>query len=165
MWKRLLARCHPDSGGACDLFVWATALREHVAGDSHVDVRSAHERREPPRHPTTSSASDRLDFTRAHDVGGFEELTRRALRVADEVEEPYAGLLRILADCVEAPASDIALGRQQAQGATYRTLARIAYEASMSKAQRVQWYEVCRSIPLSQRHAGHILHKLTQAAA
>jgi hypothetical protein len=35
----------------------------------------------------------------------------------------------------------------------------------MSKPERVQWYRIAEDIPLSQRHAGHILSKLQKAVA
>jgi hypothetical protein len=35
----------------------------------------------------------------------------------------------------------------------------------MTKPERVQWYSIAEAVPLSQRHAGHILSKLQRAAA
>jgi hypothetical protein len=35
----------------------------------------------------------------------------------------------------------------------------------MTKAERVQWYRIAEAIPLSQRHAGHILSRLKKRAA
>jgi hypothetical protein len=35
----------------------------------------------------------------------------------------------------------------------------------MTKDERVQWYSIAEAVPLSQRHAGHILSKLQKAAA
>jgi hypothetical protein len=29
MWRRILARAHPDSGGDHELFVWIQNVREH----------------------------------------------------------------------------------------------------------------------------------------
>jgi hypothetical protein len=140
------------------------ALYEHVTGDGPDDRRTYAERRNPPqRHPT--DAGDRLSFTDADRLGGFDRLTAHALAVAEEVVQPYAELLRLLSDCREAPASDIALTRQQRQGATYKTLAAIAHAAGMTKAERTGWYRVAESVPLSQRHAGHIMAKLKRKAA
>jgi hypothetical protein len=164
MWRRLLRHVHPDTGGEHELFVWCRALYEHVAGDYNIeDVRTTDERRHPPRHPT-SSADPRLDFTRAYDLtcSSFDELTQRALRLADEVGEPYARLLRLLRDCVEAPETDVALHRQQHQGATYKTLAAIAYAAGFDKERRVGWYRIAERVPLAQRHAGHIISRLRE---
>ncbi len=91
------------------------------------------------------------------------EITRRALRVADDLEEPYAGVLRLLADFD--PASHGRPQLQERKGATYRQLAAIGHTVGLDKAARVHWYEIAKSIPLSQRHAGHILSKLKRAAA
>jgi hypothetical protein len=55
--------------------------------------------------------------------------------------------------------------RQQFQGATYKSLAAIAYRAGMSARERSGWYRVAEAIPLAQRHAGHILAKLQSRAA
>src|SRR5215208_4891240 len=52
------------------------------------------------------------------------------------------------------------LYNQQRRGATYRTLAAIGHTVAMSKAERVGWYRIAETIPLSQRHAGHILSRL-----
>jgi hypothetical protein len=35
----------------------------------------------------------------------------------------------------------------------------------MSKEERVGWYRVAEGIPLSDRHAGHLLSKLKRRAA
>ena len=89
--------------------------------------------------------------------------TGRARMRADAVAEPYGYLLRQVADC--GPANEGALRDQQRRGATYKQLAAIGHRVGMSSAERAQWYDVCRSIPLSQRHAGHILSRLKRRAA
>lgn len=38
-------------------------------------------------------------------------------------------------------------------------------DRGMTKAERVKWYRIAESIPLSQRHAGHILGILKRQAA
>jgi hypothetical protein len=157
MWRSLLAAVHPDRHGSHELFVWCQRLREHVAGDSFAfeDVRTAYERRRPPPHP---SASERLDFTAAFDLPGFDALTERAMRTGPEVGEPYASVLRLVADCY--PVQDGPLFRQQHAGASYKSLAAIAYAAGLSRDERVRWYRICERIPLSQSHANHILRRL-----
>jgi hypothetical protein len=35
----------------------------------------------------------------------------------------------------------------------------------MTKAERIGWYRVAEDLPLSNRHAGHILSKLKKQAA
>ena len=164
MWRRLLRRVHPDHGGDSELFVWARALFEYVAGDEVEDVRSPVERREPPRHYESSSSGDRIDFNRAYEVAGsFDDLTMRAVEMSVSLGEPFASLLRLLEDCSES--DEISLSRQQQQGATYRTVAAIAYAAGMSASERMQWYRVAERIPLSQRHCGHILSRLKRGEA
>jgi hypothetical protein len=167
MWRLLLRRCHPDAGGTDDLFIWARELREHVTGDRVEDWRSRtrQERRQPPPHPT-SSARDRIDYAVAFDrAASFGEFTERIAALADsgEVPERFAALLRLVRDCYEA--HDGPLHRMQHEGAPYRTLAAIAHAAGMSKDQRVGWYRLCESMPLSQRHAGHIMGRIKREAA
>src|SRR5215210_3802512 len=164
MWRRLLRLVHPDAGGDHDLFVWVRELQDYVAGD-RIEPLPQEVRRDPPRHPT-SSAGDRVDYTEAFDrADNFGVLTRAAVMYADEVGAPYARLLRLLEDCYSAGPGDVTLHRAQHQGATYRQLAAIAHRAGMSKPERVRWYRVAEAIPLSQRHAGHILSRLQERAA
>jgi hypothetical protein len=162
MWRKLLHRCHPDTGGDGDLFIWTRALYEYIAGDA-IEPPPRSTRRQPPQHPTTG---ERIDNTTAYDkASSFTDLTARAVAMADNLEEPYASLLRLLGDCGEASEADTTLYRQQHQGATYKTLAAIAHRAGMGKDQRVKWYRICESVPLSQRHAGHIVSRLQRRAA
>jgi hypothetical protein len=93
----------------------------------------------------------------------LEVLTDRAVTMADAVAEPYGYLLRRLADCY--PVSVGPLHDQQRRGASYKSLAAIGHRVGMTKDERVQWYSIAESVPLSQRHAGHILGKLQKAAA
>jgi hypothetical protein len=166
MWRRLLRAVHPDSpAGEHSLFIWASEVRAHVVGDDLEDARSRQERRRPPPHPT-GSAGERIDYTAAFDrAGGFEDFTERIVALADSggISERYASLLRLVADCY--PAQDGPLYRMQHEGATYKTLAAIGHRVGMDAAQRGRWYEVCEAIPLSQRHAGHIMSKIKREAA
>jgi hypothetical protein len=161
-WRRLLRAVHPDAGGDGDLFVWVRELQDHVAGD-HPEPPPRHARRDPPRHHTTG---ERVDFTEAYNrYEGFYDLTVAALRLADTVPEVYGRLLRLLGDCVEAGPSDVTGYRAQHHGASYKQLAYIGHRVGMTKAERAQWYSIAETVPLSQRHAGHILSKLQRAAA
>jgi hypothetical protein len=159
MWRRLLALTHPDRGGEPDLFIWCEMLRELVAGDAI----------EPPIYErprrTTNADSPRLDFAAAHDVPNFDALTQRALDLAGTVPEPFNSVLWTLVGCYTVGEHAGPLYRQQWTGATYRSLAAIGHRVGMSKAERVQWYRICESIPLSQRHAGRILSRLQERAA
>jgi hypothetical protein len=162
MWRKLLFRVHPDQGGDGELFIWVRNLQEHIVGDGMEDARSSHDRRQPP-HPTTG---ERVPYEAAFGkAGSFAELTRQAVMMAEHVGGPYASLLRMLADCYEVSEAALSPYRWQHQGASYKQLAYIAHLAGMTKSQRTHWYEICRAIPLSQRHAGHILSWLQERAA
>ena len=85
-------------------------------------------------------------------------LTRRALSLADELEHPYKASLRLLSNYK--PAGDGRPQPQDRRGATHRQLAAIAHAAGMSYPERLDWYRVAESVPLSQGHAGHMLSRL-----
>jgi hypothetical protein len=86
----VLALAHPDAGGDAELFVWLTALHEHVAGDYPVDARTPHQRREPPQHPYSNG--ERVPFEAAFGkAGSFAELTRQAVMFADSSRPGVAG--------------------------------------------------------------------------
>jgi hypothetical protein len=154
MWRKMIARCHPDAGGTHDLFIWSMATRDVVCGG---ELGSEIPRRGPDR-----GDRERVPFDR---YANFEVLTDRAAAMADAVAQPYCYLLRLLSDCYPVRSEPSTLHSQQRRGATYKQLAYIAHLAGMSKAERVQWYSIAESIPLSQRHAGHILSRLQRAAA
>ncbi len=161
-WRRLLRLAHPDAGGSSDLFAWVRNLQEYVAGDAIDPPRAEHV---PPRRTTTSD-SPRVPFEAAFDrAGSFDDLTRQALAVADDAPAIYGRLLLLLVDCYDAGVAGGVIYRQQRQGATYKQLAAIGHRAGMDKAERTQWYKLAESIPLSQRHAGHILGRLQERAA
>ena len=158
MWRQMLAHCHPDSGGSHDLFIWSTATRDVVRGGelgSEIPRRGRNGQRWP--------YSDRTDRIAFDPIANFEVLTDRALAMADALAEPFGYLLRAVADCY--PALSGPLHDQQRRGATYKQLAAIGHRVEMSKPERVQWYRIAESVPLSQRHAGHILSKLQRVAA
>jgi hypothetical protein len=156
MWKRVLRRCHPDTGGDHSLFIWVNSVFEHVAGDTFEPPSREYE---PPRRTTTTD-TPRVPF---EEDAILEVLTACALAMAEAVAEPYGYLLRQVADCH--PAEGGPLHRQQTQGASYKSLAAIGHRVGMTKAERVQWYRIAEAVPLSQRHAGHIFTKLHKAAA
>lgn len=161
MWRRLIARTHPDAGGDHELFIWTGAIKaiicdgELSAGPGRRPADNASRRR---GHSTGSA--DRVPFDPFADFGS---LTDRAVTMADAVAQPYRFLLEQVADCY--PAHDGPLFDQQRRGATYKQLAAIGYAVGMSGAERAQWYDICRSVPVSQRHAGHILSRLKRRAA
>ena len=152
MWRKLLARTHPDAGGSHELFIWTNALRETVEGTL------ARPRYEAPRYePPPPDDKPRIPYPAGTD---FEEVTRTALRMA-EVSGPYGDALSLLVDCY--PLEHLV--HEQGRGASYKRLAAIAHTWGMSKEERSGWYRVAEGIPLSDRHAGHILSKLKRRQA
>ena len=163
MWRRLAARTHPDAGGDHELFIWAGAVREAVCGGEPGAEMPRANRRDDfsrRREAPTPDATDSVPFD---EDAYLEVLTDRAVTMAEAVAEPFGFLLRQLADCH--PAEDGPLNDQQRRGASYRSLAAIGHQVGMSKAERIQWYHIAEAIPLSQRHAGHILSRLKRRAA
>jgi hypothetical protein len=57
------------------------------------------------------------------------------------------------------------LHKEQQLGATYKQLAAIGHRVGMTKEERVKWYRIGESVPLSSWHANHILKKLSREAA
>jgi hypothetical protein len=164
MWRKLLARTHPDAGGSHELFIWAGSVRDAVCGG---ELR-ADPKPEPRDHPSRRREASTNYTTHADDKprvpyptgADFEEVTRTALRRAGD-EGPYATVLSLLVDCY--PLEHLAY--EQERGTSYKRLAAIAHTWGMSKAERTGWYRVAEGIPLSDRHAGHILIKLKRRAA
>jgi hypothetical protein len=90
-------------------------------------------------------------------------LTLRAVSVGQHAEEPYRSLLVLLIDC---PADERGRGAaRQERGATYRQLGRIAHDAGMTPGQRHRWYDLARSIPLSEKHASHLIGRIGRRRA
>lgn len=152
MWRRLLKRTHPDQGGDDALFVWTRLVQEAICGR---EVRE-----EDPPSSTPREGPARVPFDEAFEKAqSFADLTRQAVALANTVDAAFARLLLSLEDC-EAEDEDSPLHAQQQLGATYKTLAAIGHAAGMNGAERAHWYKLAEQIPLSQRHAGHILTQL-----
>ncbi len=162
MWRKLLAAAHPDSGGTHELFVWSWQLRDVVCNGGprlEPEMKTTSSSSSPrPSHPA-EPGPDRVPFPPDVD---FEAATGRALAACDRVPHVYGDVLRLLEDCH--PVEDEPLLSQQGRGASYKSLAAIGHAAGFSKIERVRWYEVAESIPLAQRHAGHLLGRLKRAA-
>jgi hypothetical protein len=156
MWRKAIARTHPDAGGSHELCVWIQAVRDVICGGGAWPELKYQDHHQRP----TSDTTDRVPFD---SYAVFEVLTDRAVTMADAVAEPYGYLLRQLADCQ--PERTGPLHHQQRRGASYKSLAAIGHRVGMTKAERSQWYRIAGTVPLSQRHAGHILSKLQRAAA
>jgi hypothetical protein len=154
MWRKAIARTHPDTGGSHELCVWIQAVRDVIcSGGIWPEEKQEHQQR------PTSGTTDRVPFDQFAD---FEVLTDRAVTMANAVAEPFGYLLRQIADCY--PAQDGPLHDQQRRGASYKRLAAIGHQVGMTKAERVIWYRIAETVPLSDRHAGHILSRLKRAA-
>ncbi len=156
-----LARLHRDAGGSDELFLFGQALLETAterapqAGACSTcsrDRQGAARRPCDPHEDGIIREDGRVPFPEFAD---FEDLTRRALRLAEEVESIFAKPLRLLDDCH----SIEWLAREQERGASFKQLAAIGHAVGMSGAERGRWYEIAESIPLSQRHAGHVISK------
>jgi hypothetical protein len=164
MWRKLRARAHPDTGGDHELFIWVQNVREYVCnGDLDQAATPLPPRPEPPSRPEPKIVHEdgRVPFPEAAD---FTMLTAKALVAADFDTPPlYRDLLRLLKDCEGVDCEPLL--DQQRRGATYKQLAAIGHKVGMSKTQRVEWYRIAESVPLSCRHAEHILSKLKRRAA
>jgi hypothetical protein len=96
------------------------------------------------------------------ETSDFAALTAKAVTMAGEVGGIHGALLEILEDCEAPPRTT---GAWQQRGASYKSLAAIGHKVGMTKAERSRWYRIAEAVPLSQRHAGHILNELKKAAA
>jgi len=160
MWRRLLARTHPDAGGDHELFIWTGTVKGAVCGgELRVEPKP-----EPSDHPSRrrepSTPADDKPRIPYPDGADFEAVTRNALQLAG-TDETYGGVLSLLVDCY--PLEHLA--HEQGRGTSYKRLAAIAHSWGMTKTERVGWYRYAEGIPLSERHAGHILSKLKTRAA
>ncbi|MBA2693954.1 MAG: hypothetical protein H0U65_15925 [Rubrobacter sp.] len=162
MWRRIAAKAHPDAGGDGELFVWLTSVKEVVCEGQprkHTETPTREEpRRKDAGHRNADDDPDRIPYPAHTD---FREATLSALRYADNHPDGYGRLLRLLEDCLPMRSKQ----REQERGASYKRLAAIGHMAGMDTAQRSRWYSVARSIPLSDRHAGHLLYRLKKSEA
>jgi hypothetical protein len=152
MWRKVKARAHPDAGGDHELFVWLGSVEELVC--------SGGERSRPEPRPSYQPSSEEPARVPYPPETDFQECTRTALKMG-AVGHPYGRVLSLLADCY--PLCHLAY--EQERGATYKRLAAIAHLWGMTKPERIGWYRVAENIPLSDRHAGHILSHLKRRAA
>jgi hypothetical protein len=147
MWRRLLARLHPDAGGDDELFVWAKSLEELVARLSKVQ-------HDPyARLGGTVKQEGRIPFDPHTD---FDRISERALQFAPRAFG-YGGVLRIAGGAKRTGTA------KDHRGATYEQLARIAYRLGIDKHQRnarKMWYRTARDVMLSEAHAEQILGSL-----
>jgi len=161
MWRLLVARTHPDAGGDHELFIWAGTVKGAVCGGELQLQTKPQPSDNPSRrregstpHSTPADDKPRIAYPASTD---FNETTRAALRV----DGPYASVLSLLVDCY--PVGYLA--QEQARGASYARLAAIGHLWGMGKLKRTGWYRCAEAIPLSDRHASHILGRLKKRAA
>jgi hypothetical protein len=153
MWRRLIARAHPDSGGDHELFIWTGAVRDVVCAGLRPRVEDSGQP-DPSTPRSTSDDAAHVPFDRGE---AFAALTGRALAHAGE----FTPVLALLRDCW--PLGHLA--HEQSRGASYKRLAAIGHAWGMTKAERIRWYRVAEEIPLSDRHAAHILSRSKRSAA
>lgn len=146
MWRKLLRVVHPDTHGDAELFVWARELEDRVVNQGLGDRPTSTRRSPAPPPPSTP----RIPFDERAD---FDQLTRRALLMADELPEVFARLLYALRDSDPSDLNETSMER----GASFKQLAFIAHRAGMSKDERVRWYEIAKDVPLAEGHAGHLI--------
>jgi hypothetical protein len=85
----------------------------------------------------------------------FDEATDRALGASRTYdEEKIADLLGMLAGATYPD------DPQSSEGATYKSLAHVAHLYGLTKEQRSKWYDVAKSIPLSQAHVSYITNNV-----
>jgi hypothetical protein len=153
MWRKLVALTHPDSGGDHELCIWTQNVREHVCKG----VTAPWPQPKPEPEPRTVYEDGRVPFP-SDSIFGL--LTATAIEWAGAVDTLYGRLLLLLGDCY----TMAHLPHEEQRGASYKRLAYIAHLAGMTKPERVGWYRVAEGIPLSDRHAGHIIKRLKEAA-
>jgi hypothetical protein len=156
MWRRLISRAHPDAGGDHELFIWTGAVRDVVCGQVESSFRNEKSDRSDNSPGDATDEPTRVPYPGSLGAN-FAALTGRALEYGGE----FAPVLNLLRDCWPVEG----LAHEQGRGATYKKLAAIGHAWGMTKAERVRWYRVAESIPLSDRHAGHILAWSKRSAA
>lgn len=161
LWRRLLSRAHPDAGGDHDLFIWTGTVKDAVCG-GELQIGPKSPAKPPPASSTAPEENPRIPYPDG-DGTAFESATAEALRMAEELGtfNVYGGILRLLRDCE--PMAQYA--RQERRGASFKQLAAIAHTVGMSSPERSGWYRIAEAVPLSDRHAGHLLGRLKKQAA
>ena len=177
MWRQLLARAHPDTGGDHELFVWTqSVLREAVKQNQPSPVTDLIEQifsertQRPPAPPKPrkkkpwSERRSKNHILFETDLS-FDELTAQALEMAKDFDEPYDYIFSLLEGC-EAPAQDEDLASDEAKtGAGYAVLADVGYALGLDGRGRGYMYNYARRIPLTQRHARYLLREVERLAA
>lgn len=160
MWRRAKARAHPDAGGDHNLFIWLGNVEDLVCGSTLRSRPEPKSRPKPHSEPYRQPHGEEPARVPYPSGMSFRETTKRALQQATSRADAYGRLLSLLEDCY--PLDHF--WREQERGASYKRLAAIGHMAGMDVAERSGWYRVAEEIPLSDRHAGHILKRLKERA-
>lgn len=175
-----MARTHPDAGGSEELFVWTQALREELCDASLAEsgfasrvweeflaAQCAGSRSEarPKNRPRQSKRStNRIYFDTAL---SFNELTDRALEIADTLEEPYRALVPLLLDGCELSrfGCDLAfIEAARTVGAFYARVADASHALRLDEQTRLRLYKFAKRVPLSDLHAVHMVNRARHLA-
>ena len=106
-----------------------------------------------------SQTTERVPVPDGLTPADFDRITWRAVTWARGVRAPFSGLLMMLEDAE--PRGTAA----ETYGPTYKQLAYIAHRVGMTKEQRIGWYRAAEELPLTARHAGHIIARLDDSDA
>lgn len=151
MWRKLRAKCHPDSGGQHELFIWVDELREQVSIlawklESHADeykkiIQENQELRERLAEYESCSAPyddepEESEIIRR--ISSLRRCHRDALIPLQEWAETWESI----------DSSGPATGKQ---------IAYIAHLYGMDNGERYDFYDVCESIGLSKNGAGWLI--------
>ena len=165
MWRKTLARTHPDAGGDNDLFVWIQVVRDAMCNGGGSNAKHRPPQREPRPEPPSKPEPQviyedgRVPFPNSAD---FDALTAKALDIARQNRRhPIAKVLRLLKDCASSPH----LREEEGRASTYKQCAYAAHLAGLNRKHRREWYALCEYVPLSQRHLGHLIKKLKEEEA
>lgn len=176
MWRRLLARVHPDAGGSEELFVFAQALREEVSSKPRLisnpldDLisrlwREHADRPRPKARPKDRNAPEGRSNARVsfETTLSFEELTARAMGIAEGLGKPYDRIVSLLEGCaLPDPEGDPKLLDEARFGAAYWRLADVGYALGLDGRGRAGLYRIARDTPLSGYHALRLLEKVQE---
>jgi hypothetical protein len=161
MQRKLKALVHPDNRGDHELFIWTVNLIEAAClGSRNAPKEVEHPAAPSPHYSSPEAVPARIPYDAALGFADeFVTLTLRAVSVGRHAEEPYRSVLALLIDC---PADYHGrAAAKQGRGASYRQLGRIAHDAGMTPGQRRRWYDLARSIPLSEKHASHLIDRMS----
>ena len=181
LWRLLKARAHPDAGGSEELFVWTQSLHEELCSDASLPEsgfasrvweeflaaqrsRSRTEARPKKRPKQSKRSTNRIHFGTSL---SFEELTDRAIEIADVLEEPYGELVSLLLEGCELSGFGCDLAFIEAAstvGAFYARVADASHALGLDEQTRVRLYKFAMRVPLSDLHAVHMVNRARRLA-